>query len=119
MRVYFHPDAEAKFDKAVEYYEQLQLGLGIEFAEEIYATITRIIQYPDAWSALSKNSRRCLVNRFPYGVVYQIKSRSLRINCGSPSQSPPSLLEEETLAEQLTSADGLQPPLTSSVRLSN
>jgi hypothetical protein len=79
MRVYFHPDAEAEFDKAIEYYEQLQPGLGIEFAEEIYATTTRIIQYPDAWSALSKNSRRCLVNRFPYGVVYQIKSRSLRI----------------------------------------
>ena len=79
MKFYFHPDAEAEFDKAVEYYEQLQPGLGIEFAEEIYATITRIIHYPDAWSALSKNSRRCLVNRFPYGVVYQIKSRSLRI----------------------------------------
>jgi len=79
MKFYFHPDAEAEFDKAVEYYEQLQRGLGIEFAEEIYATITRIIQFPDAWSALSKNSRRSLVNRFPYGVVYQIKSRSLRI----------------------------------------
>jgi hypothetical protein len=79
MRVYFHPDAEAEFDKAIEYYEKLQPGLGIEFAEEIYATITRIIQYPDAWSALSKNSHRCLVNRFPYGVVYQIKSGSLRI----------------------------------------
>jgi plasmid stabilization system protein ParE len=79
MRVYFHPDAEAEFDKAIEYYEQLQPGLDIEFAEEIYATITRIIQYPDAWSVLSKNSRRCLVNRFPYGVVYQIKTGSLRI----------------------------------------
>jgi len=79
MRVYFHPDAEAEFNKAIGYYEQLQPGLGIEFAEEIYATITRIIQYPDAWSTLSKNSRRCIVNRFPYGVIYQIKSRSLRI----------------------------------------
>ncbi len=79
MKFYFHPDAEAELNRAVEYYEQLQPGLGIEFAEEIYAAITRIIQYPDAWSALSRNSRRCLVNRFPYGVVYQIKSRSLRI----------------------------------------
>ena len=79
MRFYFHPDAEAEFDKAVEYYNQSQPRLGIEFAEEVYATITRIIQYPDAWSALSKNSRRSLVNRFPYGVIYQVKSRSLRI----------------------------------------
>jgi plasmid stabilization system protein ParE len=79
MKFYFHPDAEAEFDTAVEYYEQFQEGLGLEFAEEIYATISRIIQYPYAWSALSKNSRRCLVSRFPYGVIYQIKSHSLRI----------------------------------------
>ena len=79
MKFYFHPDAGAEFDTAVEYYEQLQPGLGIEFAEEIYATITRIIQYPDAGSALSKNSRRCLVNRFPYGLLYQTKSHTLRI----------------------------------------
>ncbi|MBI3611152.1 MAG: type II toxin-antitoxin system RelE/ParE family toxin [Nitrospirae bacterium] len=79
MKFYFHPEAEAEFDRAVEYYEQCQSGLGLEFAEEVYATIARIIQYPDAWSALSKNSRRCLVSRFPYGVIYQIKSHLLRI----------------------------------------
>ena len=79
MRFYFHPEAEAELDKAVEYYEQRQRGLGLEFVEEVYATITRIIQYPNAWSALSKNSRRCLVSRFPYGVIYQIKSHTLRI----------------------------------------
>jgi len=45
MKFYFHPDAEAEFDTAVEYYEQFQEGLGLEFAEEIYATISRIIQY--------------------------------------------------------------------------
>ena len=69
MKFHFHPDAEAEFDRAVEYYEQFQPGLGIEFTEEVYATITRIIQYPDAWSTLSKNSRGCLVSRFPYGVI--------------------------------------------------
>lgn len=79
MKFYFHPDAEAEFDRGVEYYEQRQPGLGLEFAEEVYATISRIIQYPDAWSALSKNSRRCLINRFPYGIIYQVKSQHLRI----------------------------------------
>jgi len=43
MKFYFHPDAEAEFNTAVEYYEQFQEGLGLEFAEEIYATISRII----------------------------------------------------------------------------
>ena len=79
MRFYFHPDANAEFHRAVEYYEQCQPGLGLEFAEEVYATIARITEYPDAWSVMSKNTRRCLTNRFPFGLIYQVKTNALRI----------------------------------------
>lgn len=79
MRFYFHEHAETEFDRAVEYYEDCRHGLGIEFAQEVYATIGRIIQYPDAWSPVSKNTRRGLVNRFPFGVIYQVKHNSVRI----------------------------------------
>jgi hypothetical protein len=80
MRFHFHPEAAAEFDKAVEYYEQRQSGLGLEFAAEVYAAIARIIEYPAAWSPMSKNTRRCLINRFPYGVIYDdfVKSRHSR-----------------------------------------
>jgi len=57
MKFYFYPDAQAEFDKAVEYYEQFKPGLGLDFAEEVYATISRIIQYPEAW----RHSPRTLV----------------------------------------------------------
>jgi plasmid stabilization system protein ParE len=80
MNFFFHPKAEQEFDdEAVRYYEDCQAGLGIEFAEEVYATIARISQFPDAWSPVSKNTRRCLISRFPYGVIFQIKSGILRI----------------------------------------
>lgn len=79
MKFYFHEDAETEFDKAVEYYEDCQRGLGIEFAKEVKATIARIIQHPEAWSSMSKNTRRCLLNRFPFGVIYQLKSDYVRI----------------------------------------
>jgi plasmid stabilization system protein ParE len=79
MNFFFHPKAEQEFDEAVRYYEDCQPGLGIEFAEEVYATVARISQFPDAWSRVSKNTRRCLVSRFPYGVIFQIKSGILRI----------------------------------------
>ena len=65
MRFYFHEYAEAEFDRAVEYYEDCRNGLGIEFAQEVYATIDRIIQYPEAWSPMSKNTRRCFVKPVP------------------------------------------------------
>jgi len=79
MRFYFHEHAETEFNRAVEYYEDCRYGLGIEFAQEVYATIDRVIQYPEAWSPMSKNTRRCLVNRFPFGVIYQVKSGFVRI----------------------------------------
>jgi plasmid stabilization system protein ParE len=79
MRYYFHPSAEEEFDNAVEYYEQRQIGLGLEFAEEVYAAIKRIIEFPEAWAVMSKNTRRCLTNRFPFALIYQVKNSALHI----------------------------------------
>ena len=72
MNYIFHPDAKKELAQAVVYYENCQKGLGSEFLEEVYSTIQRVLTFPKAWSTLSVNSRRCLTNRFPYGVIYQI-----------------------------------------------
>ena len=79
MNFSFHPRAEQEFDDAIRYYEECRTGLGMEFAEEVYAAIARIIAYPKAWTLLSQNSRRCLVNRFPYGIIFQIAATEIRI----------------------------------------
>jgi plasmid stabilization system protein ParE len=79
MKFYFHEDAESEFDKAVDFYENCQQGLGLEFAQEVYATIALIVRFPEAWSPMSENTRRCLVNRFPFGVIYQMKSEAVHI----------------------------------------
>jgi len=79
MKFYFHEDAETEFDRAIEYYEDARSGLGLEFAQEVYVAITRVIQFPDAWPPMSKNTRRCLVSRFPFGIIYQVKSDYVRI----------------------------------------
>lgn len=79
MKYFFHPQAEDELDEAVRFYEGCRHGLGLDFAEEVYATIARIGEFPDASFELSKKTRRCLVNKFPYGVIFQIKSGTLRI----------------------------------------
>lgn len=45
MKFFFHKHAETEFDRAAEYYEDCRHGLGIEFAQEVYATICRTIQF--------------------------------------------------------------------------
>ncbi len=62
----FHPEAEIEFIAAVDYYEESQPGLGLDFAREVYAAIKRIIDYPDAWSKATHHTRRCLVNRYHF-----------------------------------------------------
>ena len=73
MNVQFLDPARAELEKAVDYYNIQSAGLGFEFAAEIKRTLGRIVCYPDAWRPLSKRTRRCRTNRFPYGIVYQVR----------------------------------------------
>lgn len=79
MKFSFHPEARNELEQAVDFYEQEQPVVGLEFLQEVYSTIKRIIEYPDAYPELSKNTRRCLTNRFPFAVIYQIKQNEIFI----------------------------------------
>jgi hypothetical protein len=68
----FHPAAEAELNQAVDYYDECQKGLGLEFLKEMYRTVQNILAFPDAWLPLSASTRRCLSKRFPYGIVYRV-----------------------------------------------
>ena len=70
MSFSFHPEAEEEFNKAIEYYEDIEPGLGYDFALEVYSTIQRSVQFSKAWAVLEGEIRRSLVNRFPYGILY-------------------------------------------------
>lgn len=70
VRYAFHPEAETEFVRAVEYYEEREEGLGLDFAVEIHSAIERILAHPKAWPILEDDIRRSLVRRFPYGLLY-------------------------------------------------
>ena len=70
---------QSEFDETIDYYDEQRFGLGLEFAEEVEQALLRIEHYPEAWSPLSPRVRRCLVNRFPYGVIYEIRGDRLVI----------------------------------------
>lgn len=71
--------AESELVEAVEYYNLQCPGLGYEFAVEVQRVLDRIRQYPTAWPVFSERSRRCFLNRFPYGILYQIRDHEILI----------------------------------------
>jgi hypothetical protein len=80
MRLYgFLEPAQIEFDEAVTFYNQQRDGLGYEFAAEVWDTVSRIVRHPEAWTKLSKRTRRCRTKRFPYGVIYQIRGDRILI----------------------------------------
>jgi plasmid stabilization system protein ParE len=79
MEIAFLPPAKGELTEAIAYYNTQSEGLGYEFAAEIKRTLERIAQYPDAWFKLSTRTRRCRTNRFPYGVIYQVRKETLLI----------------------------------------
>ena len=79
MNYYFHPEAEAEFIAAIDYYEEKQSGLGYDFAQEVYTGIKSIIEHPQTWPVLDGEIRRRLIGRFPYGILYSDEGQSIFI----------------------------------------
>ena len=70
MSFSFHPEAEKEFNEAIDYYEDIEPGLGYDFALEVYSAIKRSVDFPKAWVVLDGDVRRSLVRRFPFGILY-------------------------------------------------
>jgi len=79
MKIDFLDPADSELIDAVAYYNLQSEGLGYEFAAEVKRSIARIWQYPEAWAPLSRRTRRCRTNRFPYGLIYQIRDEIILI----------------------------------------
>ena len=79
MRVSLHPEAVEELEQAVIYYEDCQSGLGKQLSQEIDASIKLILAFPHAWSVLEDGTRRILVRRFPYGLLYCLRDNEVYI----------------------------------------
>jgi hypothetical protein len=71
--------AEQELADVVDYYNEQCPGLGFEFAAEVKSTLSRIVSFPNAWPLFSQRTRRCMTNRFPYGVLYQIRTNHILV----------------------------------------
>lgn len=78
--VVFHPEAEAEFEDAADYYEAARPGYGELFRSDVADAIAQIGSTPTAF-AVYKNgpARRRLIPRFGYAVYFVERDAAIHV----------------------------------------
>ena len=79
MNIRFLDVAQQELDEAIAYFNTESPGLGDDFLSETLKALDRIGRHPNAWHPCSVRTRRCLLRRFPYGVIYQVTDGEILI----------------------------------------
>jgi plasmid stabilization system protein ParE len=72
MNIRISKPAQQEIDDAFVWYESQSLGLGVRFLDDFDRSIRRISAFPLSCEEIESALRRCLLSRFPYGIIYGI-----------------------------------------------
>lgn len=71
--MYFIPKTLTEYSEAVQYYAERRVELAQAFIDAVEEAIYRVRESPMRWSVFEEDIRRCLVRKFPYGILYTIE----------------------------------------------
>ena len=77
MRVSLLPLAQTELDEAFSWYEEQAIGLGYDFLDEFDQSVRLIASFPELFERIHEGVRRCLINRFPFGIIYGIDAEKI------------------------------------------
>jgi plasmid stabilization system protein ParE len=77
--VEFHPDAQAEFISAAQFYERQAEGLGLEFIATAQNAYERLPEFPASGAPFGRRIRRLLVPKFPYGLLYRVEPERIYV----------------------------------------
>jgi plasmid stabilization system protein ParE len=78
-RISFHHLAERELEDASRYYEYESPGLGAAFLDAVEKTCASILEHRDSGGTVFGSIRRRMIRRFPYALLYSIRSDRIRI----------------------------------------
>lgn len=77
MKVRFLKSAQSEVDDAVAWYDSQSHSLGTHFLDDLDRAVRRIVAYPLSNTKIEEDLRRCLLSRFPYGIIYGLDSETI------------------------------------------
>ena len=80
LRPELHPAAAEEVEETYAWYQRQASGaIADAFLEEIDRALGAICDMPDTWPAYNHGTRRFLLRRFPYAVVYRRDGNLVRV----------------------------------------
>ncbi len=79
MNFRWHPDALEEYEDAALFYGTREDGLDARFQTIIEEAIEDVCSTPEAWPPFLEDTRRRVVNVFPYSVIYISEEASVLI----------------------------------------
>jgi plasmid stabilization system protein ParE len=79
VKIVVRKGAARDIQQAHDWYESEQVGLGKEFLDEIGACFSRIERHPDGYAFTYRDTKRAIVERFPYSIYFRLRDDEVRI----------------------------------------
>lgn len=95
MNTRFLDRAATDIDDAFLWYEDQVVGLGYSFLAAISDAVSLIRSHPDGFPIVRGSLRRCLLNRFPYGLVYSVENGEIVVAAVAHTRRYPAYWEEK------------------------
>lgn len=77
LRVVFEPNASRELHEAADFYDLQHSGLGSEFLE---AALRTAAERPAAYPTHLGQTRKCVIERFPYSVLYWFDDECVHVS---------------------------------------
>ena len=72
--VWLLDDAEDDIAAAFQWYETKRVGLGADFIRALDASLAALLEFPESCPVIYRDTRRCLMGRFPFEILYRLDS---------------------------------------------
>jgi plasmid stabilization system protein ParE len=92
--IIIRPEAENDLKEAFSWYEDKRIGLGYDFLLQVDAGIRFIKRNPDVYSSGYQETRRHIIKRFPYKIVYFVKEEEIIVLAIIHGRRSPDLIKK-------------------------
>jgi len=78
-RVEYHQEAVADVKSAVAWYQRRSAKAALDFIDELHRAADTILEAPERWPIGKNNTRRFLLWRFPFAIIYSDQESTVTI----------------------------------------